>query len=370
VNLRSNRLLIAAAAVGIAAAGAGAGAGMYAAVGSDGKTTTVLNNVTTVDHSQQIAATSGLTVTEIYKRAIMGVVDITVSGSSGFSFGRGGGQGQSGEGSGFVYDTNGHVVTNQHVVSGASSITVKFWNGKKYSAHVVGTDPSTDLAVLKVDAPKSILHPLALGNSDDIEVGAGVVAIGSPFGLQGSVTSGIVSALHRQMDSPNGFSIDDSIQTDAPINHGNSGGPLLNANGQVIGVNAQIQSESGGSDGVGFAIPSNTVKAVATQIAAGKSVKHAYLGVSLDDSTANPGAVVRGLTAGAPAAKAGLRCSDVITRIGGATITSSGDVTSAIGGRKPGETVSVTYVRNGDSHTATITLGTRPSDTSNINSSC
>jgi putative serine protease PepD len=368
---RSHPLLVAAAALAIALVGAGLGAGLYAKLGSGG-TTTVLNSVTTVDHGQQIAATSGLTVSQIYQRTIKGVVDITVRGTSSFSFGGGGGggQGSTAEGSGFVYDTNGHIVTNQHVVSGGGKITVRFWNGQKYSAHVVGTDPSTDLAVIKVDAPTSLLHPLSLGNSDAVQVGDGVVAIGSPFGLPGSVTSGIVSALHRQMTSPSGFSIDDSIQTDAPINHGNSGGPLLNASGQVIGVNAQIQSESGGSDGVGFAIPANTIRSIASQLAAGHAVKHAYIGVSVDDSTNPAGALIGGITAGTPAARAGFHCNDVITKIGNTTVASSDDVTTAIAGKKPGDTVTFTYVRNGSKHTVSVTLASRPNTTSSITSAC
>jgi putative serine protease PepD len=366
----SNPAVLAVAALAVAAGGAALGAGLYAEAGPHSGTTTVVNNVTTVDHSQQISATAGLTVTQIYQRTHQGVVDITVKDRSGASFGRAGSQSATAEGSGFVYDSAGHVVTNQHVVAGATAITVRFANGATYSAHVIGTDPSTDLAVLKVDAPTAILHPLALGNSDAVQVGAGVVAIGSPFGLAQSVTSGIVSALHRQMESSNHFTIDDSIQTDAPINHGNSGGPLLNASGDVIGVNSQIQSESGGSDGVGFAIPSNTVKYVVSQLVAGKPVKHPYLGVTLDDSTSPRGAVFRGRSAGAPASKAGLRCSDVITKIGSASIDSSGAVTVAIGAKKPGDTVVITYVRGGKPHTTSLTLGTRPNDTSSLSTSC
>ena len=177
----------------------------------------------------------------IYQLANKGVVEITA------------GQGQ---GSGFVYDVQGHIITNDHVVAGTSSVSVRFWNGKTFTARVVGTDASTDLAVLKVDAPVSQLFPLSLGDSSNLVVGDQVVAIGSPFGLEGTVTSGIVSALHREMTSPNHFAIDNSIQTDAAINHGNSGGPLLNAQGKVVGVNAQIESNSGGNEGVGFAIPS------------------------------------------------------------------------------------------------------------------
>ena len=201
-------------------------------------------------------------------------------------FGQGGTQA---EGSGFVLDADGHIVTNAHVVEGASTITVRFSNGDEAEATLVGTDPSSDIAVLKVDPGATTLHPLELGTSKDLVVGQGVVAIGSPFGLQGSVTTGIVSALDRSIQAPNGYTIGGAIQTDAAINHGNSGGPLLDSSGKVVGVNAQIASDSGGNDGVGFAIPSDTVSSVAQQLIAGQSVEHAYLGVSvttLDSATA------------------------------------------------------------------------------------
>ena len=183
------------------------------------------------------------------------------SAASDTPFGNGGNA--TAQGSGFVYDDQGHVITNQHVVDGAQSVKVTLWNGKTYDATVVGTDASTDIAVLDVDAPASVLEPLSLADSSKLEVGDGVVAIGSPFGLEQTVTSGIVSALHRQITAPNDFAIDDAIQTDAAINHGNSGGPLLDMSGRVVGVTSQIESESGGNDGVGFAVSSNTVKRIA-----------------------------------------------------------------------------------------------------------
>src|SRR5581483_1292787 len=307
-----NRTVYALRAVATLAAGAAIGAGVYAAVRPGGSTTTTVIQ----DSAQQIAAQSGLTVSEVYQRAYRGVVDITVGSSSPSSFGRGGRQGQGGEGSGFVYDNRGDIVTNDHVVSGANSIRVRFSNGSQYKANVVGTDPSTDLAVVRVSAPASLLHPLTLGDSNNIQVGAGVVAIGSPFGYADSVTSGIVSALHRQMTSPDGFTIDDAIQTDAAINHGNSGGPLLDAQAHVIGVNAQIESNSGGSDGVGFAIPANTVRSVVTTLASGKTVQHAYLGVRIEDAStpanANVGALITRVGPGSPAARGGMRDNDVI----------------------------------------------------------
>src|SRR5207249_10863601 len=169
---------------------------------------------------------------------------------------------------------------------------VRFWNGKTFDAQVVGTDASTDLAVLKVNAPVSELFPLSLGDSSKLVVGDAVVAIGSPFGLEGTVTSGIVSALHREMTSPNHFAIDNSIQTDAAINHGNSGGPLLSSQGKVIGVTSQIESDSGGSDGVGFAVPSNTIRSIAAQLISNGKAEHVFLGVELNDATSTNGAAI------------------------------------------------------------------------------
>ena len=316
-------------------------------------------------HPQQASATTGLTINDIYQRSYQGVVDITVSSdnssSSPFGFGGSGSQSEQAEGSGFVYDSRGDIVTNEHVVSGAKSITVKLWNGKMFKGQLVGSDNSTDLAIVRISAPASLLHPLTLGDSSAVQVGDAVIAIGSPFGLAETVTSGIVSALHRSIDSPNDFSIGDSIQTDAPINHGNSGGPLIDAAGHVIGVNAQIQSSSGGSDGVGFAIPANTVSSVVTQIIAGKTVAHAYLGVQVQDSTSPAGADLAQVIVGAPAAKAGLQSGDVVTKLDGTTITGESDLSAVIDGKKPGEKMSVTYVRGGKSRTTVVTLTARPS---------
>jgi putative serine protease PepD len=334
--------------------GAGGGAVAYATL-SDGNT--VVKQVT-VQRSEPIASSSApLSVNEIYRRAYRGVVEITVTTSSaGSPFGGGS---QRAQGSGWVYDSNGNIVTNDHVVDGASSISVRFWNGKTYSARVVGTDKSTDLAVIKVDAPSAELHPLSVGNSADLQVGDGVVAIGSPFGLEETVTSGIVSALHRAIEAPNNFTINDSIQTDAAINHGNSGGPLLNSRGQIVGVNAQIRSDSGGNEGVGFAIPSNTVRSIATQlISTGKAV-HAYLGVSID-ATASTARIAE-VKPGTPAAKAGLKAGDVVTAVDGTSIASGDDLTRAIDSHKPGDTLTLKYSRGGSEHSVDVTLATRPS---------
>jgi putative serine protease PepD len=363
----------------VAAAGLGVGgAATYASLTSDG---TVVRQVT-VEDSQPAASGKTLSVNQIYRRAYKGVVEITVSAGSSQSP-LGGPQAQA-QGSGFVYDGAGHVVTNQHVVDGASTISVRFWNGQSYDAKVVGTDASTDLAVLDVDAPASILDPIALGDSSRVQVGDEVVAIGSPFGLEQTVTSGIVSALHRTMTAPNDFSINDSIQTDAAINHGNSGGPLLNALGLVIGVNAQIESDSGGNDGVGFAIPSNAVKSVVSQLLETGKVEHAYLGVGVQTIPASvasrldlvEGVEVTQVRTDTPADRAGLNGSsgsrlvdgqsyrtggDVITAVDGKGVTSSEELQSAIDAKQPGDTVSVTYVRGGDTHTVQVKLGNRPS---------
>jgi S1-C subfamily serine protease len=371
-------LSLAAALVAVAGIGAG-GAATYAALSSDG-TKTIVRQVTVTD-AQPAAHTTSLPVSEIYRRTYKGVVEITVAESAPSPFG--GRQRQQAQGSGFVYDDEGHIVTNQHVVDGASSLSVKFWNGATYEAEVVGSDASTDLAVLKVDAPASLLAPLALGDSSKLAVGDGVVAIGSPFGLEGTVTSGIVSALHRQTTSPNNFTIADSIQTDAAINPGNSGGPLLNAQGQVVGVTSQIESDSGGNDGVGFAVPSKTVRSVVSQLLETGKAEHAYLGVAVETIPASvasrldlvEGAEVTQLKSGGPAAEAGLRAAtgsrtvggesyptggDVITAIDGATITSAEDLQSVIAGKRPGDTISVTYVRAGERHTVELELASRP----------
>jgi putative serine protease PepD len=344
---------IAAVLVGAAAVGAG-GAATYAGL-SAAPTETVVREVP-VSSGQPTAGTDGFSISAIYDQAHKGVVELTVeSQSAPTPFG---GQAPRAQGSGFVYDDEGHIVTNEHVVAGATSITVRFWNGETHVAEVVGTDASTDLAVIKVDAPASLLQPLALGDSDSVQVGDSVVAIGSPFGLENTVTSGIVSALHRQMTSPNSFTISDAIQTDAAINHGNSGGPLLDADAKVIGVNAQIESDSGGNDGVGFAIPSSTVESVAKQLISTGEAEHAYLGVAVE--TVEDGARITEVRSGTPAEDAGLRADDVITAVDGETISSGDDLTSAIGGKQPGDSVSITYTRDGSSHTVEVELGTRP----------
>ena len=378
---RTTRIVtVTAALVAAAAVGAGGGAATFAALGSDGSSTTVRQ--VTVESSEPAASTTGsLSVSEVYEKAYKSVVEITTTLNQSSPTGE---QQASGQGSGFVFDAEGHIVTNHHVVDGAQSVSVRFWDGSTYDATVVGTDPSTDLAVIKVDAPADVLLPLALGDSYALSVGESVVAIGSPFGLEGTLTSGIVSALNREMTSPNNFTISNSIQTDAAINHGNSGGPLLNAAGEVVGVNTQIKSDSGGSDGIGFAIPSATVSSIVPQIISSGAVEHAYLGVgvaSLSESVASElgvpaGAMVTEVRQGTPAAEAGLRAAsgsemvkgqsyptggDVITAVDGTDITDGASLQSAIDAKRPGDSVSITYTRDGTSTTVQVSLGTRPS---------
>ena len=363
MNPRSRTSVLVAWLVAALSLGAGIGAIAYATLSED--SSTVLRQVT-VTSSEPAATGKALAIGDIYERSVKAIVELT-AGSTQFS------GSQSAQGSGFVLDDDGHIVTNQHVVEGASSISVRFWDGSTRRATLVGTDPSTDLAVIKVEAPASFLEPLRLGDSSAVDVGDAVVAMGSPFGLEGTVTSGIVSALHRQMTAPNNFRILDSIQTDAAINHGNSGGPLLDEQGRVIGVNAQIESESGGSDGVGFAIPSNTVRSIASQLIESGEAEHAYLGVSM--VTVSEGAAITEVRDGTPAEKAGLKAAtdtrivdgqeipsggDIVVEFDGQEISTSDELQSGVDAKQPGDTVSITVLRNGDRRAFQVTLGTRP----------
>ena len=353
---RRQTISVAATLVAAAAVGVG-GAATYAGLAPAG-TRTVVRQVT-VSSAEPAANATNLSVSDIYDRTYKGVVEITVSSQSTQTpFGEQAQQAQQAQGSGFVYDTEGHVITNQHVVDGATSISVRLWDGKTYDAELVGSDASTDLAVIKVDAPASVLQPLALGESSTVRVGDNVAAIGSPFGLENTVTSGIVSALHREMTSPNNFTISDAIQTDAAINHGNSGGPLLDSDAKVIGVNAQIESDSGGNDGIGFAVPSSTVRTIVSQLIATGKAEHAYLGVAVE--TVEGGATVTEVRPGTPAAEAGLQSGDTITTVDGKEIASGDELTSAIGSKKPGDSVSITYTRGGSTHSVDVQLASRP----------
>jgi putative serine protease PepD len=262
-----------------------------------------------------------------------------------------------GLGSGWVYDDEGHVVTNQHVVGGADRVTVVFQDGAEVPATVVGTDPSTDVAVLKLEEGHEA-PVLPLGSTSSLRLGDTVIAIGSPLGLQGSVTAGIVSGLGRDIPAPNDFTIAGAVQTDAALNHGNSGGPLLDTGGRVVGMNAQIASETGANTGIGYAIPVETVKRFADQLIATGKVEHAFLGVVIEDT--ENGARLADIRTGSPADEAGLRPGDVVTEVDGEPIDSADALRGAVESHKPGDEVELTLQRNGESATVTVTLGTRP----------
>jgi putative serine protease PepD len=348
-----SRLLAAFAALTAAAL---LGATAYAALAAPTSETIVRRE--TAPAASTTASTGTGSVADVYRTAHASVVEITVTTSAaGGQFGESSG---TATGSGFVIDRQGHVVTNQHVVDGAESVRVTFSNGKTYDATVVGADASTDLAVLDVDAPASVLKPLTLATGT-VTVGSTVVAIGSPFGLEDSVTAGIVSAVGRSIEAPNGITINGAIQTDAAINHGNSGGPLLDLRGRVVGVNAQISSESGGNDGVGFAIPAATVSSIVDRLLADGAVEHAYLGVGVSAAADGSGVQVTEVRNGSAAAAAGLQVGDVITAVAGDAVRSPDDLQTAVDSKRPDEAVLLRYVRDSSTRTTTARLGTRAS---------
>jgi S1-C subfamily serine protease len=262
-----------------------------------------------------------------------------------------------GLGSGWVFDDAGHVVTNEHVVNGAAKVTVVFQDGTEVPARVVGTDPSTDVAVLELEEEHES-SPLPLGSTSSLHLGDTVIAIGSPLGLQGTVTAGIVSGLGRDIQAPNQFTIDGAVQTDAALNHGNSGGPLLDGSGRVVGMNAQIASETGANSGIGYAIPVETVKQIADQLIASGKVEHPYLGVQITDD--ENGALIAEIVPGSPAAEAGLRQGDVVTEVAGSEVASADELREAVADRKPGDSLELTVERDGEMMTVTVELGTRP----------
>jgi S1-C subfamily serine protease len=338
------------------------------------------------------ASGSAHTVGQVYQDDAQGVAFISAeekpTAESPFGPPTGGG---TATGSGILIDSDGHVLTNAHVVDGSSSVTVKFGDGDPLPAKVLGVDDSTDVAVLAVDPGKVDAKPLELGDSDAVKVGDGAIAIGNPYGLDRTVTSGIISALQRQISAPNGFTISDVIQTDAAINPGNSGGPLIDSDGRVIGVNSQIATGSGGSGsvGIGFAVPINTAKSVAEQIINGGSVKHAYLGIEGADLNSelakvlnldvDQGVLVQKVTPGGPAADAGLQAGDATVAIEGAQVQAGGDVITAIDGKpitgmedliaavnakQPGDTVTLTVLRGGSSQQIDVKLADRPASVS------
>ncbi|MGH3014482.1 MAG: S1C family serine protease [Gaiellaceae bacterium] len=384
-----SRRTVAAGAAIAAAALVGGGVGALATSGLAGETTATTTVVQTSDtpaDATPAAADGDLSVSEVYRAVADGVVEITVAGSGSSGIPSPFDQQEAptrAQGSGFVYDDEGRIVTNHHVVDGADSIEVKLADGSTYDARLLGSDPSTDLAVLQIDAPADELEPLELGDSDALAVGEEVVAIGSPFGLDATVTSGIVSALDRRITAPDGFAIESAIQTDAAINHGNSGGPLLDSSARVVGVNSQIESESGGNVGIGFAVPSNTVRSVVTDIIENGAVEHAFLGVGIQTVPADvaeelgeaAGVAVTNVRDGSPAAEADLRPAtgsrpvdgvpyptggDVIAAVDGEAVETAEQLQSLVAEHAPGDEVELTVVGDGETRTVTVTLADRP----------
>jgi putative serine protease PepD len=313
----------------------------------------------------------GLSVNQIYKQDAPGVVDILVT-SSGSSNSLFGSQQSQGEGAGVVLDKQGDIITDQHVVANATSVKVTFQDGRTATAKVLGTDASTDVGVIKVNVPASELHPIPFTNSSDAQVGDPVVAIGSPFSLPETVTAGIVSQTGRSITAPNDYTISGAIQTDAAINPGNSGGPLLDAAGDALGLNDQIETNNttasgeGSSSGVGFATPGNEDMKVADTMIAGKQVQHAYLGVQLNGSSAGGAQIAaqpdpnNPVTSGSPAAKAGLQPGDLITAINGKAVSSTDQFIATLDTYSPGDIVTLTVKRGGKTLSIKVTLGTRP----------
>jgi S1-C subfamily serine protease len=364
------------------------GMGGALAIGSaiwDGDTTTVVRQGdTTASPVASFQGADGNPVGDIYREAAPGVVQVTSNVvAEDPIFGEQRGQSL---GSGFVIDRRGHIVTNFHVVDGADEVYVNFSSDDRLKAEIVGADPSTDLALLKVDAEQRALTPLELGDSEAVQVGDEVLAIGNPFGLSRTATAGIVSALHREIQAPSGFTIDKVIQTDAQINQGNSGGPLFDAEGRVIGVNTQIATAgSEGNVGIGFAVPVNTVKAVVSELLESGRVNHPYLGVTMqtiDETLAktfrlpvDKGVLIAEVTPGSPAADAGLRGGntpvvvegesyvlggDVVTHVDGNAVDSADQVQEIVASKEPGDQLDVEVRRGSDSTTVKVKLGRRP----------
>jgi S1-C subfamily serine protease len=363
--------------------------------GGSTTTTTVVQQtpLSSPDVANASSGAQGLTVRDVYKRDSPGVVFIKAdvvqrTQASPFDFGMPQTQQGTATGSGFVISTDGEVLTNAHVVANAVKITVQLADKKTVNAKVVGKDTSSDLALLKIDPDGLNLRPLALGSSKAAQVGDPVVAIGNPFGLDRTLTTGVVSALQRQIQAPNGFAIDNVIQTDASINPGNSGGPLIDATGRVIGINSQIETAGNGANGsvgIGFAVPIDTAKRILPQLQKTGKVDRAYLGITsltVDASLASlnlpvsSGALVQSVQSGSPAEKAGIRAGDlsatiagndlvlggdIVTAVDGKPVKSSDDLAALIGARKSGTQIAVTLVRGKDRRTVKVTLAAQPS---------
>ena len=351
---------------------------VLAGIGDDGGSDTVFES-----GSGDVAEApkGALTPRAIYRRDAPGVVFVRARVSDVV------GEGTS-SGSGFVFGRGGSILTNAHVVGDAKRVTVRFSDSKIAVAKVAGADPSTDLALLLVDPDGLDLHALELGSSKRVAVGDSALAIGNPFGLERTLTTGVISAVHRRIPSlQEGFLIGNALETDAAINPGNSGGPLIDARGRVIGVNAQIRTNGtdAGNIGIGFAVPIDTAKEVIPRLRKEGRIERAYLGVvtrsvdkSLDrlDLPVKDGALVQTVQRGSPAARAGIRPGTRATNIGGDTVLVGGDIIRAVGGkpvktnddvaelisaRRPGESVKITIVRGDDTRVVTVKLGRRPS---------
>jgi S1-C subfamily serine protease len=367
-----------------------------ALVGTGEHTTTVREIVQQQPFSEsnvsQGAQNRPLTVRDIYKRDAPGVVQVTTTTKVKLPqtdwFGNPyipGTEVQRSLGSGFVIDKAGYIVTNYHVVGSARTVHVSFSNSDSMNAEIIGKDPATDVALLKVQASSRTLKPLDLGNSDSVEVGDQVAAIGNPLGYDRSIKLGIVSALHRSLTSPEGTPIDRVIQTDAALNHGNSGGPLLNAQGEVVGVSSAISTGDTGAQGnigIGFAIPINTVQDVVAELKAQGHVDHPFLGVVTRPVTASMarifnlpvgrGLLIESVAAGSGADRAGLHGGtdqavvegesyqlggDVITKADGMDVTTTERLREIVSQHKPGETVSIEYYRGTEPFKAEVKLG-------------
>jgi S1-C subfamily serine protease len=373
--------------------GGGVALGGAAALGKLGEKTTVIREVAAVGAPAPAAFQQNgqrRSINDIYRASAPGVVHVDttsrVAQSEDPFFGNpfGTAETQRALGSGFVIDKAGHIVTNYHVVRGAMSIQVSFSNNERIKARLVGVDPSTDIAVLKVGVKSRALRSLPLGDSDNVRVGDQVIAIGNPFGLDRSVTAGIVSAVQRRIEAPNRLAISHVIQTDAALNHGNSGGPLLNAQGAVIGVNAQIETggTAQGNVGIGFAIPINTVKTVVADLIAHGKVEHAFLGIegkTLQPSIArlfhlpvSRGVLVATVRKNSGAAAAGLKAAsnevtvegeswpaggDVIVSLDGQPVATVERLVDLIAAKKPGDKIDLQVVRGSERVHVTVKLG-------------
>jgi S1-C subfamily serine protease len=375
--------------------GCAASVGLVVALGlGGGHTTTVVQQAPLRGDDTSGASSAGLTPRDIYKRAGPGVVfiraQVVEQSQSPFDFGFP--QEQRGEatGSGFVIDRDGTILTNAHVVAGATKVTVQFADKHVVDARILGRDESTDLAVLKVSATQSELRPLTLGSSRGVQVGDPTIAIGNPFGLERTLTTGVVSATKRTIQAPNGFEIDGVIQTDAAINPGNSGGPLLDATGRVVGINSQIETggSGGGNVGIGFAIPIDTAKRLLPELEKTGKVDRGFLGIesplTIDDSLSDlnlpvdHGVLVQTVTPGSPADKAGIQGGDIVARVDNNEIRLGGDIITAVDGRKlhtgddllnaiagqkQGDKVKIDLLHDGRKRTVEVTLAARPTQT-------